>query len=72
MLISSTTETRESRGEGVITELKSMGPGVGIGTLKARTENQRAVYATRRGVKTSMLISRGGREETVAGERNRT
>ena len=57
MFISSTAETRESKGEGVVAELKSMGPGVGIGTLKTRTENQRVAYATRRWVKTSMLMS---------------
>ena len=62
VFISSITETRESKGEGVVTELKSMGPGVGIGTLKMRTDDQSAVYASRRGMKTSMLRSRGGRE----------
>ena len=60
----STTETRESRGKGaVVVELSNMGGGVGIGTLRMRTDDQKAVYATRRGTKMSMVnISRSARQ----------
>ena len=51
----STTETREIRGKGVAEELSSMGDGVGIGTLRTRTDDQKAVYASRRGTKMSMV-----------------
>jgi hypothetical protein len=50
----STTETRESRGKGAADELSSIGDGVGIGILRTRTDDQRAVYAIRRGMKMSM------------------
>jgi len=55
VFISSTAETRDRREEGAATESRSTGDGVGIGTLKMRTEDQRVVYATSRGIKTSML-----------------
>ena len=51
----STTETREIMGEGAPDKLSSMGDGVGIGTLRTRTDDQKAVYASRRGMKTSMV-----------------
>lgn len=83
VFISSTTETREKRGRGVEAEASSTGDGVGIGTLKMRIEDQRVVYATRRGMKTSMVdITRSwptkngtpcgirvGRTEPVGGRR---
>jgi len=55
LFISSTTETRERRGKGVAAELSSAGDGVGIGTRKMTIEDQRVVYASRRGMKASMV-----------------
>ena len=55
MFISSTAETREKKGEGAAAETNSPGDGVGIGTLKMRIDDQRVVYAIRRGMKTSMV-----------------
>ena len=83
VFISSTTETREKRGRVVEAEASSTGDGVGIRTLKMRIEDQRIVYATRRGMKTSMVdITRSwptkngtpcgirvGRTEPVGGRR---
>ena len=51
----STAETREIRGKGAPDKLSSMGDRVGIGTLRTRTDDQKAVYASRRGMKTSMV-----------------
>ena len=59
--ISLTTETRERRGDAVMMELRSTGDGVGIGTLKMRIEDQRVVYASRRGIKTIMVDVTKGR-----------
>jgi len=50
----STTETREIRGRGVTDDLSSIWDGVGIGALRTRTDDQKAVYASRRGMKMSM------------------
>ena len=55
VFISSTTETREKKGEGAAAETNSPGYGVGIGILKKRIEDQRVVYVIRRGMKTSMV-----------------
>ena len=55
VLISSTTETRERRGEGVVAESRSIADGVGMGNLKMRNDHKRVVYAARTGVKTSMV-----------------
>lgn len=64
VFISWTTETMECRGKGIAAEVDNRGSGVGIGTLKTRIEDHKVVYATRSGMKTSMVDIADGQGAT--------